>query len=268
MDIDIRLSVEFFDHPKTVKLKRRIGMDGVVSLLHLWLWCRVNRPSGELTGMDAEDIEIAARWEGEPGTFVNESLTLRWLELNDEVYTLHDWCENNSWAAKSEERSNAARLSRMAKTHPELHKKLVDDGYTGITKKEYQELTKSNNERSTVVNGSLTPAPAPAPTPTPAHNAKEGTPTRFRADAFLSDYCEDKQLIKDWLAVRNKKRLANTQTAMNAFIKQVDKSGMTCEQVLQLCCERGWGGFNASWEDVKQNKPINIADVKRALGRA
>ena len=68
MNSDIRLSIGFLDHPKTVKLQRQLGEAGVLSLLRLWLWAAQNRPSGILIGMDEDDIEIAARWEeGERG---------------------------------------------------------------------------------------------------------------------------------------------------------------------------------------------------------
>lgn len=65
MNIDIRLSVGFFDHPKIIKLERQLGLEGVTALLRLWLWAAQNRPSGMLSGMDGEDIEIAARWKGD-----------------------------------------------------------------------------------------------------------------------------------------------------------------------------------------------------------
>lgn len=47
---DIRLSVHFPDHPKTVKLERRLGFQGVRSLLSLWAWAAQNRPDGDLGG--------------------------------------------------------------------------------------------------------------------------------------------------------------------------------------------------------------------------
>ncbi len=179
MSQDIRISVEFLDHPKTIKLERRLGGDGLKSLLWLWFWCRVNKPCGILEGMDEEDIEIAARWNGERGTFVKGLLALRWMDVNESsngvTYSLHDWDQHNAWSASEEERSNAARFSRMAKTHPEIHKTMREEGRVGITFKEYQDVKKTNavkrplSDSSTVVDASLTPAPAPAPSP--AHNA-------------------------------------------------------------------------------------------------
>ena len=38
MNIDIRLKLDLFEHPKLQKLRRRLGAEGVLSLLRLWLW--------------------------------------------------------------------------------------------------------------------------------------------------------------------------------------------------------------------------------------
>ena len=67
---DIRLSTNFWRHPKTVKLIRKGGLDAVRSLQILWCFCAQERTDGLLHGMDADDIEIAADWQGEPGKFV------------------------------------------------------------------------------------------------------------------------------------------------------------------------------------------------------
>ena len=56
----------------------------------------------------------------------------------------------------------------------------------------------------------------------------------------------EKQLVSDWLAVRKKKNLTNTQTALNGFLKQVDKSGNSLNDVLTKCIEK-------AGEDLKRN---------------
>lgn len=62
--MDIRIDVEFFSHPKTVKLERRLGLEAVKALMVLWSWAARNRPDGDLSGLENEDIEIAAGWTG------------------------------------------------------------------------------------------------------------------------------------------------------------------------------------------------------------
>lgn len=104
MNTDIRIDGEFLDHPKTQKLIRRLGLEGLFSLQALWIWCAKNRPDGDLSGMDDEDIAIAARWTGNAGdeAFVGILADLRWLDpLEGGGYALHDWAEHQKdWHQK------------------------------------------------------------------------------------------------------------------------------------------------------------------------
>lgn len=115
MNKDIRLSIGFLDHPKTIKLKRKLGPDGMESLIRLWFFCAQYKPSGELNGLEAEDVEIAAKWNGEPGLFLETILALRFLDECDGYYSLHDWREHNGFAAYANERSEQARNAASAK---------------------------------------------------------------------------------------------------------------------------------------------------------
>lgn len=148
MNSDIRLSVGFFDHPKIIKLERQLGLEGVTALLHLWLWAAQNKPSGILSGMDEEDIEIAARWKNEPGAFNGVVTRLKLLDAMGDMFQIHDWQEHNTWQSEAENRSNASRLSRMAKTHPEIYKILDDSGIKGISKEVYAVITASNDPKA------------------------------------------------------------------------------------------------------------------------
>ena len=128
MNIDIRLSLGFFEHPKTLKLQKRCGVEAVLCLQRLWLWAAGNRSNGILSGMDDEDIEIAAKWEGSEGQFVNTLVELRWLDwipesacsYDDEIvetghYVLHGWEEHQAYASKSEERHERAKKAAHAR---------------------------------------------------------------------------------------------------------------------------------------------------------
>ena len=118
MNTDIRLSTEFFRHPKTRKLKKRLGLDGVVALLQLWVWCAQNRPSGVMSGLDMEDVALAACWDGEDTeeVFVQTLIDLRWLDvLDDGTFCLHNWEARQEYASKSEERREKARKAAVAR---------------------------------------------------------------------------------------------------------------------------------------------------------
>lgn len=115
MNVDIRLSLGFFDHPKTMKLAKRCGIEAVICLQRLWMWAAEQRPSGILTGMDGEDIELAAKWQGEDGKFVQTLLDLRWVDDNDGQFVLHGWEEHQAYASKSEDRHSSAKKAAEAR---------------------------------------------------------------------------------------------------------------------------------------------------------
>ena len=141
MNTDIRLSVNFWDHPKTLKLKRRLGGDGPLALLALWCWAGKNRPDGDLSRMDDEDIELAAMWDSaRAGELVPVLVALRWLDRTEAGYVLHEWQEHNSWAAKSEDRSDRGRFAKLAKTDPAAYNLLKAQGVTAITREDYETI--------------------------------------------------------------------------------------------------------------------------------
>lgn len=115
MSDDFRLSTSFFGHPKIVKLRRRLGDHGIVSLLRLYSFVTGNRPDGDLTGMSDEDIEIAAAFEGAPGVLVRELFDLRLLDGQSWTYRVHDWVEHNPWVANRGQRIDKARRAAEAR---------------------------------------------------------------------------------------------------------------------------------------------------------
>ena len=93
MNTDIRLSVNFFNHIKTLKLERQCGKEGVLCLLKLWVWAAVNRPSGDLSGYSLDDLELFSGWKGESGCFGEALQELRWIEGKRNSFRLHGWEE-------------------------------------------------------------------------------------------------------------------------------------------------------------------------------
>jgi uncharacterized protein YdaU (DUF1376 family) len=61
----------------------------------------------------------------------------------------------------------------------------------------------------------------------------------------------------DYLQIRKAKKSPLTQTALDGLNREADKAGVSLEQALTVCCERGWSGFKAEWYmNAVQNKVI------------
>jgi uncharacterized protein YdaU (DUF1376 family) len=62
-------------------------------------------------------------------------------------------------------------------------------------------------------------------------------------------------VFKDYLEVRKTKKAKWTTTALKSLTREAEKAGMSLQQVMEMCCSRGWVGFNADW--VKDAKPAD-----------
>jgi hypothetical protein len=51
----------------------------------------------------------------------------------------------------------------------------------------------------------------------------------------------------DFVTLRKSKKAAITQTSLNGIYREAMKAGISLEQALRTCCERGWQGFKADW---------------------
>lgn len=87
------------------------------------------------------------------------------------------------------------------------------------------------------------------------HNNKENNlnktniekPKKFVFKKALLDLGVNEKLVDDWLIVRKNKKASNTETALNGFISQVEKSGLDVNTVLKICVDNSWSGFKQSW---------------------
>lgn len=112
---DIRVKVSFKDHRKRKRLAARVGPAGVLALLDLWLTTAETHPTGELPGYTAEDVELDAGWNGEPGVFAAAAEECGWIDRTETGYRLHDWQEHQPWLMGADKRSAQARLGAEAK---------------------------------------------------------------------------------------------------------------------------------------------------------
>lgn len=188
---DARISVGLPTHPKTKKLIRRAGTDAAWRLVCLFLWAAQNKPDGVLSGMLAEDIELAVDWPGEDGAFVSALLSVGFLDgSDDEGYAIHDWVDHNPWAAGTNERSNKAKFNALCKHHgreeaarrmPEYAEKhgfsvqqaCDEDAKIAKVAEENPESSMhvaEENPASSMHESKSSSAPSPSPSPSPSTN--------------------------------------------------------------------------------------------------
>lgn len=162
MNSDIRLSIGWNRHPKIIKLRRKLGADGVLALVCLWTFAGEQRPDGVLSGMDDDDIAIAAEYPGDAGTLVSTLANLRLLDRADGGWTIHDWRDNNPWAFGHKARSDKAKKAIQARW--DRRNKPDNDPENG---KKNTTSTESDTTSIEKQHTSNTPSPSPSPSPSP-----------------------------------------------------------------------------------------------------
>lgn len=78
------------------------------------------------------------------------------------------------------------------------------------------------------------------------------------------------EIWRDFQAVRKAKRSPLTPKAFEGIEREAKKAGITITEALTICIERGWQGFNASWDWKATGKrapaPENFAAKKYESG--
>lgn len=76
----------------------------------------------------------------------------------------------------------------------------------------------------------------------------------------------DELVWNDFLTLRKSKKASLTATALKGIEREATKANLSLQEVLQICCERGWAGFKADWvKDIpKQYKTSPSKNVSAA----
>lgn len=70
------------------------------------------------------------------------------------------------------------------------------------------------------------------------------------------------ELYSDYMKVRKAKKAGElTETAFNGIVREAEKAGISIEDAIKQCCERGWVGFKADW--IKQEAVKNESQAWR-----
>lgn len=76
----------------------------------------------------------------------------------------------------------------------------------------------------------------------------------------------DDDVWQAFQAIRKAKRSPITQIAMDGIEREAVKAGLSINDALKVCAERGWQGFKADWySEASVNKQIALEERNRAI---
>lgn len=218
---DIRVLVSLPDHPKTKRLIRRLGPGAGWFLIRLWLWARDNRPSGDLTGMTSEDIELAIDWNGENDAFVNELVSVRLLDGEEGNYRLHDWADHNPWATGSTMRSLKAKWNAVKRHHGVAEANRQVPEYARIRASSMESDASSTELDASSTDVAMHAAPktdAPSPSPSPSPSSRASSSLRSEESPALTLTGDPPADLPSRKALRIRQIAEEAQQAFNTIL--------------------------------------------------
>jgi len=72
---------------------------------------------------------------------------------------------------------------------------------------------------------------------------------------------------EDFLKIRRAKKSPMTNTALAGIQREAEKAGVSLEDALKTCCERGWQGFKADWY-ASRDSPVQARNTHKFAGAA
>jgi len=87
--------------------------------------------------------------------------------------------------------------------------------------------------------------------------------------AMLAVFGVSDPVASDWILLRKQKKAAITQTALDGIQREADKAGLSMQDALRICCERGWTGFKAEWiADKATARPQRLSVMEQGMENA
>jgi hypothetical protein len=130
--------------------------------------------------------------------------------------------------------------------------------YTIITVCKYDDYNQEEDTEVTTIeqpsNNTVTTEEQHGNTPKKEKNVKkEKNNNKFNFKKSLLDLGINEQIVSDWLKVRSKKNAANTKTAFDGILREINKTRLSANECIKIAVERNWQGFKSEWVSSGNN---------------
>jgi len=117
----LNLDLDYFDHPKTMRLVRLLGVGAELFPVRLWCYCgKFHYEDGRFEGYSPEEIESRAGWKGKEGLMLQTMKQVGYMERSAGHWQMCNWNEHQGHIAKYRERGRQAAIARWSKARDDL----------------------------------------------------------------------------------------------------------------------------------------------------
>lgn len=124
----LNLDVDFFTHPKTLRLVAILGDGAIACLLRLWSYTAKHyTESGILSGMTACELESIIGWRGESGVLMLTLTNLGFIDVVSNNCRIHGWKEHAGHLVSFKKRAKSAAYTRWRRYATSMQQALLSD---------------------------------------------------------------------------------------------------------------------------------------------
>ncbi len=191
-----------------IKRREMIGL-----LVDFFVWCDTNCVDGFVDGVVDHDVDSIMACAG----FSAVMRDVGWLKFHDSPAAMEmvNWHSHNGISAKKRALKNDAQKKWRSKAGKNVDASVDHARSTKASTRE---------EKRYISNTDV---------------------LDIKREALFADV--DPVIAKDWQAMRKQKKAAVTKTAVDGIRSEARKAGISLQDALAICCQRGWVGFKAEW---------------------
>lgn len=187
-----------------------------------------------------DDLQQVCRWVGARSEEEKDAVSL----VLREFFTLDD----GYWHNKRADEEIAAYQSKSAKAATSAAKRWGSNATAKQTEREgnanaMPTHSEGNANQEPITNNQEPIKDIP---PTPRKRGKSNSAPSLGVDALV-ELGVTPTVATDYIALRAKKRATVTQTVIDGVLREAKTIGMSLDEALRKCVERGWQGFEAKW---------------------
>lgn len=258
---DCRLLSDFYSHPKTRRLLREHGAEGVVALQRLWLYATEYEPSGVFAGSSRELLADATGLANGGEDFIDHLVSIGLLDVDEEgTYAIHNWARRNPYCVHRDEiRAQKSRAGKASAT-----KKRADR-----IKKDAQKIKRKRNvtNKATSVQQMLEQPFQPHPIPSQPKSERD------TLSHSLARGREGERAREIFFALVHAHIPLVTMRDSAAWTRELQKLLDAGETVEGLQVAMGWALQNEFWstrilspQSFSKNYAIVLAQMRQSTG--